>query len=84
MQYNTTLQLMDSFYNSSQAGEDVEKVNNLVLEVGYNLRVQRPLLKYISFVELFMYHYYHSILYYNVLYIPLIELRIKPTSYSLL
>ena len=40
MQYNTTLQLADTFYNSSQTGEDMEKVDNLIVEVGYILSVQ--------------------------------------------
>ena len=39
LQYNTTLQLTDSFYNSSQAGEDMERVNNLISKVGYHLIV---------------------------------------------
>ena len=39
VQYNTTLQLADTLYNSSQTGEDMEKVTNLIIEVGYILSV---------------------------------------------
>ena len=35
LQYNATLQLMDHFYNGSQTGGDVEKVEELVSEVCY-------------------------------------------------
>ena len=37
MQYNTTLQLADTFYNSSQTGDDMDKLNSLILKVGCNL-----------------------------------------------
>ena len=61
MQYNTTLQLAGTFYNSSQTGVDMDKVNDLILEVGYNLHF-RVTLNYISFSGLFKDHCGHSVL----------------------
>ena len=45
---------MDSFYNNNQPGEDMERVTDLVSEVGYHLNVQ-------TISKLFMNHCDHSI-----------------------